>query len=160
MTDHQTRSAPYHTARTDDGTTVVTLHGELDLRAVLVLAAALDDLTAGVEPDLVLDLSPVSFIDCSGLGLLCRARNRVRSRIGRLRLVAPDGGFLRLLHCTGLRGAFELYPGLPEALAGKDLPGPARDGLMVCGFGRGEARRVSVSLSAPRRSRTPTPPRP
>lgn len=73
----------------------------------------------------MLDLSPVSFIDCAGLSLLCRARNRVRSRIGRLRLVVPGGGFLRLLHCTGLSGVFELYPGLGEALTGKDLSGPA-----------------------------------
>ncbi|WP_217549783.1 STAS domain-containing protein [Streptomyces sp. GbtcB6] len=115
----------YHTTRTDHGTTVVTLQGELDLLAVPVLAAALDALTSGAEPDLVLDLSPVSFIDCSGLSLLCRVRNRVRSRIGRLRLVAPDSGFLRLLRRTGLSGAFELYPGLPEALTGKDLPDPA-----------------------------------
>ncbi|WP_434094709.1 STAS domain-containing protein [Streptomyces hyaluromycini] len=73
----------------------------------------------------MLDLSPVSFVDCSGLSLLCRVRNRVRSRIGRLRLVSPDGGFLRLLRCTGLSGAFELCPGLPEAFTGKDSPDPA-----------------------------------
>ncbi|MFD3588350.1 STAS domain-containing protein [Streptomyces sp. NPDC058683] len=125
MDDNHTRSASYHTARTDGGTTVVTLHGEIDLLAVPVLSAALDALTAGAEPDLVLDLSPVSFIDCTGLSLLCRARNRVRSRIGRLRLVVPGGGLLRMLHCTGLSGAFELYPGLSEALGSKDLSGPA-----------------------------------
>ncbi|MFF7474636.1 anti-sigma factor antagonist [Streptomyces sp. NPDC008092] len=125
MTDNHTRSATYHTALTDDGTTVVTLHGELDLLAVPVLSAALDALTAGAEPDLVLDLSPVSFIDCSGLGVLCRARNRVRSRIGRLRLVPPGGDFPRLLRGTGLSGVFELYPGVPEAIAGKAAPGPA-----------------------------------
>ncbi|MER5796128.1 STAS domain-containing protein [Streptomyces sp. NPDC001980] len=125
MADNHTRSVAYHTTRTDHGTTVVTLHGELDLLAIPVLSTVLDSLTAGAEPDLVLDLGPVSFIDCSGLSLLCRVRSRVRSRIGRLRLVAPDGSFLRLLRCTGLVGAFELYPGLPEALAGKDLAGPA-----------------------------------
>ncbi|MER5518370.1 STAS domain-containing protein [Streptomyces sp. NPDC002763] len=125
MDDNHTRSASYHTARTDGGTTVVTLHGDIDLLSVPVLSAALDALTAGAEPDLVLDLSPVSFVDCTGLSLLCRARNRVRSRLGRLRLVVPGGGFLRLLHCTGLSGTFELYPGLGEALGGKDLSGPA-----------------------------------
>ncbi|MFD8815182.1 STAS domain-containing protein [Streptomyces sp. NPDC059627] len=123
MADNHTGSATYRTTRTDGGATVVTLHGELDLLAVPVLSAALDNLTSGAEPDLVLDLTPVSFIDCSGLSLLCRARNRVRYRIGRLRLVTPDDGFPRLLHCTGLGDAFELYPGLPEALAGKDVPG-------------------------------------
>lgn len=46
MADNHTRSASYHTARTDGGTTVVTLHGELDLLAVPVLSAALDALPA------------------------------------------------------------------------------------------------------------------
>ncbi|MFE3165252.1 STAS domain-containing protein [Streptomyces sp. NPDC059224] len=125
MADNHTRSVTYHTTRTDHGTTVVTLGGELDLLAVPVLSAALDHLTSGAQPDLVLDLSPVSFIDCSGLALLCRARNRVRSRAGRLRVVTPGGGFPRLLRCTGLGDTFELYPGLPEALAATDSPGPA-----------------------------------
>ncbi|MER7182953.1 STAS domain-containing protein [Streptomyces hyaluromycini] len=123
MADNHTRSVTYRTTRTDGGATVVTLHGELDLLTVPALSAALDDLTSGAEPDLVLDLGPVSFIDCSGLSLLCRARNRVRYRVGRLRLVTPDDDFPRLLHCTGLGEAFEVYPGLSEALAGKDAPG-------------------------------------
>ncbi|MFK0155841.1 STAS domain-containing protein [Streptomyces sp. NPDC090499] len=124
MADNHTRSATYRTTRTDGSTTVVTLHGDLDLLAVPVLSVALDDLTSGAEPDLVVDLGPVSFIDCSGLGLLCRARNRVRYRGGRLRLVAPDDDFRRLLRRTGLDDVFELYPGLPEALAGGDAPVP------------------------------------
>ncbi|MFF4118224.1 STAS domain-containing protein [Streptomyces sp. NPDC001714] len=123
MADNHTRSATYRMTVTAGGTTVVTLHGDVDLLAVPVLSAALDDLTSGAEPDLVLDLSPVSFIDCSGLTLLCRVRNRVRYRIGRLRLVTPDDGFRRLLRRTDLGDAFELYPGLPEALAGRDAPG-------------------------------------
>ncbi|MER6084718.1 STAS domain-containing protein [Streptomyces sp. NPDC001833] len=123
MADNHPRSATYRTTRTDGGTTVVTLLGDLDLLAVPVLCAALDHLTSGTEPDLVLDLSPVSFIDCTGLGLLCRARNRVRYRVGRLRLVTPEDDFRRLLRTTGLGDAFELYPGLPEALAGTGAPG-------------------------------------
>ncbi|MFF7468152.1 anti-sigma factor antagonist [Streptomyces sp. NPDC008092] len=123
MADNHPRSATYRTTCTDGGTTVVALHGDLDLLAVPVLSAVLDHLTSGAEPDLVLDLSPISFIDCSGLGLLCRARNRVRYRTGRLRLVAPDDDFRRLLRRTGLGDAFELYPGLPDALAAEDVPG-------------------------------------
>ncbi|MEU9340238.1 STAS domain-containing protein [Streptomyces sp. NPDC048278] len=123
MGDNHTRSATYRTTRTDEGATVVTLHGDLDLLAVAALSAALDDLTSGAEPDLVIDLSPVPFIDCSGLGLLCRARNRVRYRTGRLRLVAPADDVPRLLRRTGLADAFDLYPDLPEALAAQSTSG-------------------------------------
>ncbi|MFE9028401.1 STAS domain-containing protein [Streptomyces iakyrus] len=108
MPDIRGRSAPpspEHTAR------VVTLHGELDLLTAPALRARLDDATAGPCPDLVLDLRPVSFIDCTGLGVLCRVRNRVRARHGRLRLVTDSTRLARLLRHTGLAGVFEILPG-------------------------------------------------
>ncbi|WP_189787201.1 STAS domain-containing protein [Streptomyces capitiformicae] len=121
MDDNHTRSSTYRTTRAADGSTVVTLCGELDLLVVPALSAALDALTAVSRPDLVLDLRPVSFIDCSGLGVLCRAHRRIRSRHGRLRLVTSDRAFRRLLRCTRLSGVFEVYPGLAEALADRAL---------------------------------------
>ncbi|MEU0649464.1 STAS domain-containing protein [Streptomyces umbrinus] len=33
--------------------------------------------------------TPVAFLDCSGLRILCRAEQRVRDRGGHLRLVCP-----------------------------------------------------------------------
>ena len=60
-------------------------------------------------PDLVVDLRDVSFIDCSGLRVLCRARRRVEARHGRLRLLSDDPSFLRILRRTGLGGAFEVH---------------------------------------------------
>ncbi|WP_217184754.1 STAS domain-containing protein [Streptomyces sp. AC495_CC817] len=116
MDGNHTRSSPYRTTRAADGSTVVTLHGELDLLAVPALSAALDALTSVSRPDLVLDLRSVSFVDCSGLGVLCRAKSRIRARHGRLRLVTRAGAFRRLLRCTGLSDAFEVHPDLPELL--------------------------------------------
>ncbi|MBX9360607.1 STAS domain-containing protein [Streptomyces massasporeus] len=96
---------------------VVTLRGELDLLTAPALRARLDVLTAGPRPDLVLDLRPVSFIDCSGLGVLCRARNRVSARQGRLRLVTDGTSLRRVLRHTGMAGVFELLPGMPVGVA-------------------------------------------
>ncbi|MEU6244095.1 STAS domain-containing protein [Streptomyces sp. NPDC047024] len=107
--------------------TVVALRGEIDLLTAPGLAARLDTLTSRPHPDLVLDLRPVEFIDCTGLGVLCRTRNRTRARQGRLRLVADSEEFLRLLRTTGLGGAFEVQAGLPapvvEALVPAGAPG-------------------------------------
>ncbi|MHC5907974.1 STAS domain-containing protein [Streptomyces sp. S6] len=110
MDDQHMTSATLRTTRTGDGTTVVILGGELDLLAVIALGPTLDELTAGPHPDLVFDLRSVTFVDCSGLGLLCRARGRVRARRGRLRLTGPGAGLVRLLRHAGLVGAFELSP--------------------------------------------------
>jgi anti-sigma B factor antagonist len=123
MSEKHTRVAPPHAIRTVDGTTVVTLHGEIDLVTAIPLTSRLDALSSGPCPDLVLDLRPVSFIDCVGLGVLCRTRNRVGARHGRLRLVTESGGFLRVLRATGLRGVFEVYPHLPSPGPNGLIPG-------------------------------------
>ncbi|MGX4694039.1 STAS domain-containing protein [Streptomyces sp. JNUCC 63] len=57
-----------------------------------------------------MDLRPAAFIDCAGLGLPCRARNRVAARGGRLRLVSGSASFRRILRRTGLDGFFVLLP--------------------------------------------------
>ncbi|CUW32387.1 STAS domain-containing protein [Streptomyces reticuli] len=100
------------------GPTVLALPGEIDLLTVPALSARLDALTARPRPDLVLDLRPTEFIDCAGLGVLCRARNRVLARRGRLRLVTDSARFLRMLRVTGLDGVFEVQPRLPDLPAG------------------------------------------
>ncbi|MET8977124.1 STAS domain-containing protein [Streptomyces sp. NPDC004539] len=118
MDDKHFGSAALRATRTGGGTTVVTLRGELDLLAVVGLGPALDELTADPHPDVVLDLEPVTFVDCCGLGLLCRARNRVLARRGRLRLAAPGTGLIRLLRHAGLTDAFELSPSRTPGVTG------------------------------------------
>ncbi|MCC5477813.1 STAS domain-containing protein [Streptomyces barringtoniae] len=122
------RAAEHHTApetlaahRVADGATVVALHGEIDVLTAPALSRRLDALTTSPQPDLVLDLRPVTFIDCSGLGVLCRARNRALARQGRLRLITQSAGFRRILRVTGLEDVFEVHTRPPQP-----LPGPPR----------------------------------
>ncbi|MFF2652533.1 STAS domain-containing protein [Streptomyces sp. NPDC058045] len=102
--------------RHSGSTTVVELYGEFDVAAAAPARRHLDVLTAYPDTDLVLDLTAVTFIDCSGLSVLCRVRNRIRHGGGRLRLVVPGRGVRRLLRCTGLAGSFEVLPRLPRPL--------------------------------------------
>lgn len=128
MSPNPTRPAPSRTTRAVAETAIVTLHGELDLEAAIPLTARLDALTSGPGPDLVLDLRPVAFVDCAGLGVLCRARNRVRARHGRLRLVTADGRFQRILRAAGLSGVFEIHPDLPAG----DVRAPSTAASLAC----------------------------
>ncbi|MGW1953173.1 STAS domain-containing protein [Streptomyces sp. NPDC001920] len=114
MAENLTETAPPLAVRVATGTTVAELSGEIDLLVAQSLTARLDALTAATCPDLVLDMSAVSFIDCQGLGVLCRTRNRVLARQGRLRLITRDACFLRLLRVVGLAGVFEIHPRLPR----------------------------------------------
>ncbi|MFC8782300.1 STAS domain-containing protein [Streptomyces nigra] len=97
-----------------DQPTVVALRGEIDLGTATPLTMRLDALTSDPSPDLVLDLRGVTFIDCAGLGVLCRVRNRVEARAGRLRLVSDSARFRGMLRLVDLDEAFEIAAGLPD----------------------------------------------
>jgi anti-anti-sigma factor len=96
--------------------TVVKLRGEIDISAAPAVTARLDDLTSTGQPHVIVDLRLVTFIDCSGLGTLCRARRRALSRNGRLGLVVVDPRVLRILRILRLSHAFELYETLPAVV--------------------------------------------
>lgn len=125
MTEIHTTAALHSSERVIAGTTVVALRGEIDLLTAQPLSARLDMLTAGPRPDLVLDLRALSFIDCAGLGVLCRARNRTAARGGRLRIVTGRTGFLRILRHAQLGGVFEIHARLSNALAAGPESGDA-----------------------------------
>lgn len=130
--------------------TVVRLCGEIDILTATPLSVRLDALTAAPSPELVLDLRSVTFIDCSGLAALCRARNRMRIRDGRLRLVTSSPSILRLLRLTDLAHAFEVYPRLPTlspVLRTKQASFPSRPDDHVSGI------RQSLGLASSRRRR-------
>jgi anti-sigma B factor antagonist len=115
MSEKATNPTVCRTTGTAAGATVVALSGDIDLVARLSLSARLDALTAVPRPDLAVDLRSVSFNDCAGLGLLCRVRDRVLARDGRLRLVTNSASFRRFLARTGLAGIFQMLPELDEA---------------------------------------------
>ncbi|PKV83138.1 anti-anti-sigma factor [Streptomyces sp. TLI_146] len=134
MTNSPTRSTPYRAQRVIGGPTLVTLQGEIDILAAPRLTARLDALTESPYSDLLLDLRPVAFIDCAGLSVLCRARNRARAGHGRLRLISDNALFLRILRCTGLAGLFDVLPSWPP-----DVPTASVTDRPACTAGSGGA---------------------
>jgi len=123
MSETRNRSVAHFTEQPARWATVLEMRGEIDLATAPSLSARLDTLTARSRPDLVLDLRRVSFIDCAGLGILCRARSRTLARQGRLRLITDSSRFLGVLRHAGLSGHFEVHPHLPEGLARTKMAG-------------------------------------
>lgn len=79
---------------------VVALHGELDVASVDGLTDALVDVAGST---LVLDLSDLTFIDCSGIAALVAARNRIRSKgLGEMVVTRPGTTVRRTLEIVGL----------------------------------------------------------
>ncbi|CAL9653582.1 STAS domain-containing protein [Streptomyces sp. enrichment culture] len=130
MTHEHARTGPIRSEYTVGDTTVLELHGDIDIAVTPILTARLDALTAHPHPNLLVDLSPVPFLDCAALGVLCRARARTRERHGRLRLVSDSGRLRGIVRRTGLADAFEVYRALTDALGSE--PRQYRPAVTAC----------------------------
>lgn len=98
------------------GHTVLEFRGEIDIAAAAEIEPHLDRATADPDVRVVIDLSLVEFLDCSGLRLLYRARSRVLDRDGKLLLVCTHPLTLRIMRVTGLTRLLPPLPSLDAAL--------------------------------------------
>lgn len=99
-------------------TTVVELAGELDLATARLLDARLATLGDYRPPQLVIDVTALTFCDCSGLGTLVRARNQAAADGGWLRLCGVAGTLSKLIRIARLTSSLPCYPSIADALSG------------------------------------------
>jgi anti-sigma B factor antagonist len=98
------------------GAVVVRLTGELDLYNAHLVR---DELAAAAEREperLIVELSGVTFIDSTGLGVLIESRARLANKHTFL-LVAPGLETRRALEVSGLDRHFAIHDSLDEALS-------------------------------------------
>jgi len=88
--------------------TVIEVKGELDLATVPALRERIDAVSDGGAARLAVDLTQVTFMDSSSLGLLVAALKHARERGGDLALVGVGGSPARVLSLTGLDQVFRL----------------------------------------------------
>ncbi|MGH9107220.1 MAG: STAS domain-containing protein [Acidimicrobiales bacterium] len=86
------------------GPSRVKLVGELDVAGVPEVQECL----ARLDGDIEVDCSGLTFIDCSGLGLLIGAHHTCDARGAKLLLVDPPACMTRLLALTELDALFHL----------------------------------------------------
>lgn len=107
--------------RADHGDhTVVHLGGEIDVYTAPFVREKLDEQIHAGRTDLVVDLSDVTFLDSTGLGVLVGRLKFARTRGGSLRLVGTAERVLRVFAITGLDKVFEIHPDLESAFAAAD----------------------------------------
>jgi anti-sigma B factor antagonist len=108
--------APVAGVEEREGAIVVQLAGELDLyNANAVREELLRQAEQGPQR-LVIDLSQVTFIDSTGLGVLIEARTRLRNRQAFL-LAGPLLEVRRALEISGLDKHFAVHDSVDDALA-------------------------------------------
>jgi len=89
---------------------VVHADGEVDIATAPLLGRALKAGLASGRTTVVVDLRQISFVDCTGIGMLTEARCRARGQGTRLRIlagraVARTAALLELTNALGLHEA-------------------------------------------------------
>lgn len=103
-------------ARTAGSQLIFELNGELDIAFGPGLRGQIIGVLRDLEPDrLILDLTGLTFIDSSGLGVLVWAHHQLAERGSRLCLAAPGPQVQRVLQISGLDRLLHLYDTLDEA---------------------------------------------
>ncbi|GAA2446017.1 STAS domain-containing protein [Streptomyces lavendulocolor] len=113
MTDALHLDVPH----TDGTLAVIALSGEFDITTAPAVRARALDLIAAGHPDLVADLSGVTFCDSSGLGALVGIWRCAKEADGSLTLAAIPDRLSRLLSVTGMDTFLPAHPNAEAALA-------------------------------------------
>jgi anti-anti-sigma factor len=101
-----------------EGRAAVRLHGRLDLVSARDLRRCVDEAVDAGTPNVVVDLSGVTFVDSSGLGALIGGLKRTRQAGGELRIASPANQVRMVLELTKLVRVLRPYETFDEALQG------------------------------------------
>lgn len=106
-----------HETRDEQGITVVALDGELEVSEAPALRDLLGRLVAGPQSRILLDLSHVTFIDSSGIGVFVGAHRRAAEAGARLGLAQPSAGVRRVLELTRTDRVLSVFDSVGEGVA-------------------------------------------
>lgn len=103
-------------SRREGEAAVLTLAGEVDVSNVAEVREAGLKLLQSDTKRLVVDLSEVTYMDSSGLGMLVGLLKRVRESGGEVAIAGARERVGRLFEITGLKQVFSLYEDAAAAL--------------------------------------------
>ena len=102
--------------KVDDNTHVVSVAGEIDLFTAPEFKQRMSAPIDAGASRVVVDLTSVSFIDSSSLGVLIGAHKRLKLRDGSLVIVCDDRTIVNTFKITGLDGVFEIVASRADAV--------------------------------------------
>jgi anti-sigma B factor antagonist len=102
--------------RFDDSLGVVALGGEVDIYTAPQFKECMLELLDGGVEKLVIDMSAVTFIDSTALGVLIGGVRRVHGTGGAMALVVASRPVERVLTITGLDRVFTIHATREEAI--------------------------------------------
>jgi anti-sigma B factor antagonist len=101
----------------DERRHVISPEGEIDVVTAPQLGRRLLALAEEGKTGVVVDLSGVTFMDSTGLGVLLNALRALGSRRGTLALVCPNERVMRPFRVTGLANLMPIFQSREAALS-------------------------------------------
>jgi len=98
------------------GVAVLKVRGEIDVASAPDFRASLSDVIGGGPQLVIVDMSEVSFMDSTGLGVLISAEKQIRHAGMDLRLVVTHPQIRKLLELTGLDDVFTVVSSAHDAV--------------------------------------------
>lgn len=96
---------------------VLPLEGEIDLHVSPGIAASLSTMVKSKPPELVVDMSHVTYIDSSGLAVLIEAMQNVAAYGGKFALAGLQDAVRPIFEIARLDQVFRIFPDVDAAFA-------------------------------------------
>lgn len=99
-----------------DGTKILDVAGEIDVYTAPQFKEAVNEIIAGGQKHLIIDMAHVTYMDSSGFGTLLSATRRLRPQGGTINLVKCNTAIDRILRITRLNTVFTTFDNVQDAL--------------------------------------------
>ena len=101
--------------KSDNGVLEIKLMGEIDHHSAVNVRSDIDELIFDLRPSkVVLDLSEISFMDSSGLGLIMGRYALIKDFGGTLSLRAPTVAVMKILSLAGMERMIKIEKSIKE----------------------------------------------
>lgn len=94
---------------TSEGIPVIQLSGEVDAYTCSMFRDAMIEIIEQGNPNVVVSMAEVEYIDSSGLGTLVGGLKRASEHSGRIAVVAGAGQIRKVFEITGLEKVFPIF---------------------------------------------------
>ncbi|MBP3380321.1 MAG: STAS domain-containing protein [Ruminococcus sp.] len=89
--------------RSENGKAIAVLTGDIDHHSARKLRSELDSFVITMQPDiLIIDLTSISFMDSSGIGLIIGRYKLLKELGGKLEVKSPQPYIRRVLRLSGI----------------------------------------------------------
>lgn len=102
--------------KTEKNTLITEISGELDHHSAAKIRSEIDAAISEETKNIILDLTNLTFMDSSGIGMIMGRYKKIQHHSGKLIIVAPKPQVKRILEMSGLLNIITIEASIRQAL--------------------------------------------